>query len=42
MDEPTDKEFLQWIYDRMKLVYGEDSNMDYMRKLKSIIDNMED
>jgi len=42
MQDPTDKEFLQWIYDRIKHVYGEDSNMDYMRKLKSIIDNMED
>jgi len=42
MQDPTDKEFLQWLYDRIKNIYHEDSNMDYMRKLKSIIDNTVD
>lgn len=29
---------LQWIYDRMAYVMGENVNMDYMRKFKSIIE----
>jgi len=33
-----DKEFLQWIYDRMHKVHGENMDLDYMHKLKSIID----
>jgi len=32
------KEFLQWIYDRLIYVYNEDKDYDYMHKLKSIID----
>jgi len=31
-----DKEFLQWIYDRLKL-YGENPNQDFMIRLKSIV-----
>ena len=34
----TDKEFLQWIYDRLIHVYKENKNYDYMHKLKEIID----
>jgi hypothetical protein len=35
----TDKEFLQWIYDRLEFVHGEKQNVDYMLKLKSIIES---
>lgn len=35
-----DKEFLQWIHDRLVDIHGEDPDFDYMHKLKSIIDNM--
>lgn len=37
----TDKEFLQWIFNRLKNVHGENPNLDYMRKLKSLIDKNE-
>jgi len=33
-----DARFLRWIYRRMLHVYGEDSNMDYMRVLKKFGD----
>jgi len=33
----NDKQFLQWIYDRLKYVHGEDYRVDYMSKLRSII-----
>ena len=33
-----DKDFLQWIYNRLKSVHGENPNFDYMHKLKSIIE----
>lgn len=33
----ADKEFLQWIHDRMHLVHGENESYDYMHKLRSII-----
>jgi len=33
----NDKQFLQWIYDRLKHVHGEDYHVDYMGKLRSII-----
>lgn len=33
-----DKVFLQWIYDRLIYKYGEDCRIDYMHKLKSIIE----
>lgn len=32
------REFLQWIYERMRCVYGEPENVDYMIKFKGIID----
>lgn len=32
----VDSEFLSWIYDRLVEVHGENPNVDYMRKLKSI------
>jgi hypothetical protein len=31
------KEFLQWVFDRMVEVHGENPNYDYMHKFKSII-----
>lgn len=33
----NDKEFLQWIYDRLKNVHGENEHYDYMQKLKVVI-----
>ena len=33
----NDKQFLQWIYDRLKHEHGEDYRVDYMGKLRSII-----
>jgi len=36
-----DKEFLQWIHDRLRFVYGENQHVDYMIKLKSIIRSTE-
>lgn len=36
----TDKEFLQWIYNRMAKVHKEDVFFDYMQRLKKIIDKM--
>jgi hypothetical protein len=38
-DSNTDKEFLQWIYDRLLYVYKENPSYDYMFKLKAIIEN---
>lgn len=32
-----DKEFLQWIHDRLQHMHGENENMDYMHKLRAII-----
>jgi len=34
------KEFLIWIYERLVNVYGENPNVDYMRRLKTIIDSL--
>lgn len=33
----TDKEFLVWVHDRMAYVHGENVNVDYMHKLRAII-----
>ncbi len=33
-----DKDFLEWIYDRLKYQYDESIHIDYMRKLKCIIE----
>ena len=38
----TDKEFLSWIYDRMIYKHGENKNVDYMLKFRSIIDSMQE
>ena len=34
----TNKEFLQWVHDRMQFVHSENPNVAYMHKLRSIID----
>lgn len=34
----TNKEFLQWIHDRLVNTYGENPNYDYMHRLREIID----
>lgn len=33
----TDKEYLQWLFDRLQYVYGENPNLDWMQKFKEII-----
>lgn len=37
-DRMDNKRHLQFIYDRLRFVYGENKNIDYMRKFKEIID----
>ena len=32
-----DKEFLQWIHNRMAWVHGENPSVDYMHKLRAVI-----
>jgi len=34
----NDKEFLQWIFDRLEQVHKENKNFDYMHKLKAIVE----
>lgn len=36
-----DKEFLEWLIDRLVHVYGESPNVDFIHKLKKIADNIE-
>jgi hypothetical protein len=38
----SDKEFLEWIYERMICVHGESDMYDYMINFKSIIDRQLD
>lgn len=40
-NDMTDKEFLKWIRDRLEYRHGENPRIDYMVKLKQIVDNME-
>ena len=35
----NDKEFLQWIHDRLETVHGESAMNDYMHKLRAIIND---
>lgn len=37
-----DKPFLQWIHDRLQYVHGEPLNIDYMHKLRAIIQNTDE
>ena len=34
-----DREFLNWVHDRMINVYGENRNIDFLHKLRAIIRN---
>jgi len=34
----TDREFLTWLHERLEHVHGENPQMDYMYKLRSIIE----
>jgi hypothetical protein len=34
----SEKEFLQWIYDRLVNIHKENPHMDYMWKFKELID----
>lgn len=35
----TDQQFLWWIHERLVHQYGEDEMMDYMRRLRAVIEN---
>lgn len=35
-----DHQHLEWIYQRMKNVHGEDENVDYMLKFREVIDSL--
>ena len=37
----TDKEFLIWLHKRLEHVYKESPNMDYMHKLRAIIQTID-
>ena len=37
----SDKEFLQWIYNRMIYVHGEKHNTDYMKRFYKIVHDKE-
>ena len=37
-----DKEFLEWLRDRLHFHYGENLNVDYMLKLQAIIDGTDE
>lgn len=39
--ELLDAEFLRWIVDRLINVYGESPNIDFVHRLKRIVDRME-
>lgn len=36
----TDLEFMIWIHHRLTEVYGEDQNVDYMHKLRAVINTI--
>jgi hypothetical protein len=36
----TDKAHLQWIHDRIVNVYGENENVDFLIKMREIINNL--
>ena len=38
----SDKEFLIWLHHRLTEVHGENEMFDYMNKLRSIIEQMDD
>jgi len=38
----NDKDFLQWIHDRLVKIHDEHPNADYMNKLQNIIDETSD
>jgi len=37
-----DKEFLQWIYDRLRHIHHEPAGVDYMKRLQAIIDTFDE
>lgn len=39
-DTKSDKQFLQWIWARLHQVFGERDNLDYMKRLDTIINKM--
>ena len=36
----SDKQFLEWIHDRLNIVYQEPRNTDYLIRLRKIIEGM--
>ena len=39
-DNMKDKEFLQWIHNRLHYIHEESVNVDYMHRLRAIIDRI--
>jgi len=40
VDELTNKEFLQWLHDRLVYVYGENRNTDFVQRLRTVKDEV--
>ena len=40
-NEVGDKEFLEWVYDRLVNVHGENPSVDYMQRLQKLVDQLE-
>ena len=38
--EVGDKEFLEWVYDRLVNVHGENPVVDYMQRLQKLVDQL--
>jgi hypothetical protein len=38
----SDKDFLIWLYNRLQTVYGESELVDFVQRLKAIIESMDD
>lgn len=38
----NDKKFLIWIHERLQYIHGENKNVDYMHKLRSIIESIDE
>ena len=39
-NEVGDKEFLEWVYDRLVNMHGENPSVDYMQKLQEFVDQL--
>ncbi len=37
-----DKEFLEWLYDRLRMYHEVDERLEYMRKFRRVIENTDE